>query len=117
MNKREKEMRKLENEDDVETITENKTILTFKNELQSNNNKLKNYKVKENVELDHDMVVIESDSEITVRKSKGKPSKSLLRKPNPDSSQLNPILKRLKSSELSLPNVYCIEFESEGEGF
>ncbi|CAI2188463.1 15827_t:CDS:2, partial [Funneliformis geosporum] len=73
--------------------------------------------VKENVELDHDMVVIESDSEITVRKSKGKPSKSLLRKPNPDSSQLNPILKRLKSSELSLPNVYCIEFESEGEGF
>ncbi|CAI2165911.1 14519_t:CDS:2 [Funneliformis geosporum] len=97
---------------------EQKTMSTFKKESsilpQPNNTKLKNDKVKENVEPDHDVVVIESDSEISVGKSEGKSSKSLLRKPSLDSSQLNPISKRLKSSESSLPNVYYIESESGG---
>ncbi|CAG8446179.1 9902_t:CDS:10 [Funneliformis caledonium] len=95
---------------------EQKTMSTFKKESsilpQPNNTKLKNNKVKENVEPDHDVVVIESDSEISVGKSEGKPSKSLLRKPSLDSSQLNPISKRIKPSESSLPNVYYIESES-----
>ncbi|CAG8434719.1 2220_t:CDS:10 [Funneliformis mosseae] len=169
MDKREKEMRKLENGDDVvlwlnsksqndgktvdegstfnnsalskleqsqKTSVHNKSVIessevltssisnhleqkimsTFKKESsilpQPNNTKLKNNKVKENVEPDHDVVVIESDSEISVGKSEGKPSKSLLRKPSLDSSQLNPISKRLKPSESSLPNVYYIESES-----
>jgi len=79
---------------------------------QPNNIKLDNDKMKGNIEPDNYVVVIDSDSEINVEKPE-EISKPLLRKPSLDSSQLNPISKRLKSSDSSLPSVYYIEADSK----
>ncbi|RIA93285.1 hypothetical protein C1645_20437 [Glomus cerebriforme] len=139
MDKREKEIKKLENEkkDDVvrwlnpksqsdgqtindstvynsalskleksQKILEAADILAFsipEHSISKKESSLPQRNKNNNDHMDIDVVVIDSDSasEIDIENI---PSKSILRKPSLDSSQLNPFSKRLKPSSIFSPN-------------